>query len=45
MKSPKLWLRVAFLAALLGLPMFSGCGDTTSSTAPVTPSKTGSATP
>ncbi|HWE40493.1 MAG TPA: hypothetical protein VG406_28355 [Isosphaeraceae bacterium] len=46
MKSPKFWLRVAFLATLLGLPMFSGCGDTTSSTPPATGSaKTSSATP
>jgi hypothetical protein len=45
MKSPKFWLRVAFLATLLGLPMFSGCGDTTSSTAPVTPSRTPSTAP
>lgn len=44
MKSPKFWLRVAFLAALLGLPMVSGCGDnTTSSTAPMTSPSTGSA--
>lgn len=46
MKSPKFWLRVALLAALLGLPMFTGCGETgSSSAAPSTTSKTPSATP